>query len=435
MSASSEILAKHRRHLWPCITTYYEEPVVVDRAKGHEVWDADGKKYLDFFGGILTVSVGHSHPHVTQAVQKQAEKLVHVSTLYPMKPQADLAEKIAGITPKGGDLTTLFFTNSGSEADETAVQLAKSATGSNTVIGLRHGYSGRTVLARQLTAHSSYRGLDDEMTGVKQAHSPYCYRCPWKASPETCGMECAQDIEELIQTTTPGRVAAFLAETIQGVGGFITPPKDYFKVAVPIVKKYGGLFICDEVQAGFGRTGERWFGIEHYDVMPDIITMAKGIANGYAMGATATRPDLAAKWKGSTVSTFGGNPVSCAAAQATIEVMEREDLPANAAKQGARLRERLLQMQEKHAAIGEVRGKGLMQAAELVVDRKTKEPAKKHVLKIFEETKKRGLLIGRGGLYANVLRITPSLDITAREVDDACDILDQAFTAAGAPTA
>jgi len=432
MSASEEIIAKHKKHLWPCITTYYDTPIVVDHAKGHEVWDADGRKYLDFFGGILTVSVGHSHPRVTKAVQEQTEKLVHVSTLYPMKPQADLAEKIAEITPAGGDLTTSFFTNSGSEADETAVQLAKSATGSNTIIGLRHGYSGRTVLARQLTAHANYRPIEDEMTGVKQAHSPYCYRCPWKANPDTCGMECATDIEELIQTTTSGRVAAFLAETIQGVGGFITPPKDYFKVAVPIIKKYGGLFICDEVQAGFGRTGDKWFGIEHYDVMPDIITMAKGVANGYAMGVTTTRPELAAKWRGATVSTFGGNPVSSVAAKTTIEVMQDEKLPQNAAVMGARMREKLLAMQEKYPIIGEVRGKGLMLALELVVDRKTKEPNKKAVMQLFEETKKRNLLIGRGGLYGNVIRISPSLDITAREIDDACELIDQSFAAIAA---
>jgi alanine-glyoxylate transaminase/(R)-3-amino-2-methylpropionate-pyruvate transaminase len=262
MSKSTEIIEKHRKYLFPCVATYYEEPIAVDHALGHEVFDAEGRKYLDFFGGILTVSVGHSHPKVTQAVKAQVEKLVHISTLYPMKPQADLAEKIAQKTPAGANLTQTFFTNSGSEADETAVLLAKMATGSNTIVGLRHGYAGRTTLARQLTAHAAYRGVDDEMTGVKQAHAPYCYRCPFKLRPETCSLECAQDIEELIQTTTTGRIAAFLAETIQGVGGFITPPKDYFKVAVPIIRKYGGLFICDEVQAGFGRTGEKWFGIE-----------------------------------------------------------------------------------------------------------------------------------------------------------------------------
>jgi 4-aminobutyrate aminotransferase len=429
MSLASEIVDKHKKYLFPGVLTYFSEPLPIERALGMDVWDADGKKYLDFFGGILTVSVGHSHPKVTEAVKSQVDKLVHVSTLYPNKPQADLAEKIAHLTPKGSELTQSFFTNSGSEADETAVTLAKMATGSNTIIGLRHGYSGRTVLARQLTAHAAWRGLDDEMTGIKQAHSPYCYRCPFKKEPQSCELECAKDIEELIQTTTPGHVAAFLAETIQGVGGFITPPKDYFKVAVPIVRKYGGLFICDEVQAGWGRTGDKWFGIEHYGVHPDIITSAKGMANGFPMAMTVTRPELAKKWKGLTISTFGGNPVSSAASLATLQVMEEDNLPRNAAVVGEYLRGKLEEMKDKHALIGDVRGMGLMQALELVTDRKTKEPAKPQIARFMEETRKRALLVGKGGLYGNVVRISPPLNCTKAQVDDAVKIMDEALTA------
>ncbi len=426
-----ELLAKQKEHLWPAVITYYEKPIPVAKAAGFTVEDLDGKRYLDFFGGILTVSVGHSHPRVTEAVKAQVEKLVHVSTLYPTEPQVALAAKIASQTPKDAGLTTSFFTNSGSEADETAVLLAKMATGSSTVIGLRHGYAGRTVLARQLTAHAPWRGGDDEMTGVKHALSPYCYRCPFKMKYPECELACAKDIEELIQTTTPGRVAAFLAETIQGVGGFITPPKEYFEVAVPIVRKYGGLFICDEVQAGWGRTGEKWFGIEHFGVAPDIMTMAKGAANGFPIGITVTRPDLAKKWQGNTISTFGGGPVSCAASLATIEVMEQEDVPANAARVGAHLRARLEQLAEKYPLIGDVRGMGLMQAIELVTDRKTKEPAKKEIARLMEETRWRGLLVGKGGLHGNVIRISPPLTTTKANVDAACDILDAAFAAVG----
>lgn len=429
MSASSELIEKHKKYLFPSVITYYTEPLPIDRALGMDVWDADGKKYLDFFGGILTVSVGHSHPKVNAAVKAQVDKLIHVSTLYPNKPQADLAEKIASITPKSSNLTQSFFTNSGSEADETAVQLAKSATGSNTIVGLRHGYSGRTVLARQLTAHAGWRGLDDEMTGVKQGHSPYCYRCPFKAEPQTCALECATDLEELIQTTTPGHIAGFLAETIQGVGGFITPPKDYFKVAVPIIRKYGGLFICDEVQAGWGRTGDKWWGFEHYGVDPDIITSAKGMANGFPMAMTTTRPEIAKKWKGLTISTFGGNPVSSAAALATIQVMEEEGTTRNAAVVGAHLRSHMEALKEKHPLIGDVRGMGLMQAMELVTDRKTKEPAKQQIGRFMEETRKRALLVGKGGLYGNVVRITPPLNCTKAQVDDAMKIVDEALTA------
>ena len=418
---------RQKRYLFPSVLTYYTEPLPIEKALGMTITDFEGRDYLDFFGGILTVSVGHSHPKVSAAVKEQVDKLVHVSTLYPNKPQLDLAEKIAQVTPAGSNLSCSFFTNSGSEADETAVALAKMATGSNTVIGLRHGYAGRTVLARQLTAHGNWRGLDDEMTGVKQGHAPYCYRCPFKLSYPSCDLQCARDLEELIITTTPGHIAAFLAETIQGVGGFITPPADYFKVAVPIIHNYGGLFICDEVQTGWGRTGDHMFGIEHFGVQPDILTSAKGVANGFPMGVTVTRPEIAAKWKGLTISTFGGNPVSSRAALATIETIEEEKLAANATAMGALLRSGLEALAEKYPIIGDVRGMGLMQAVELVTDRKTKEPAKAEIGRLFEETRKQGLLIGKGGLYGNVLRISPPLCVSKSEVETALAILDSSF--------
>jgi 4-aminobutyrate aminotransferase len=429
-----ELNRRQREVLFPGVLTYYSEPMPVEKALGLSVWDFEGNEYLDFFGGILTVSVGHSHPRVTEAVRDQVGKLVHVSTLYPNEPQVELAERIARVTPEGSGLTCSFFTNSGSEADETAVALAKMATGSNTIIGLRHGYSGRTVLARQLTAHAPWRGLDDEMAGVKQAVSPYCYRCPFKLSYPSCDLACARDIEELIQTCTPGHVGAFLAETIQGVGGFITPPKEYFQVAVPIIKKYGGVFICDEVQAGWGRTGDTMFGIEHYGVHPDIMTMAKGVANGFPMGVTVTRQDLAARWKGLTLSTFGGNPVSCRAACATIDVIEEEQLARNAAEMGAHLRAGLEALRDKYVCIGDVRGMGLMQAMELVVDRASKTPDTQTIARLFEETRKRRLLIGKGGLHGNVVRITPPLSVNRAQVDEFLKIIDASFAAIGAET-
>ncbi|GIW72991.1 MAG: aminotransferase [Planctomycetota bacterium] len=422
-------IARQRRYLFPAVITYYTEPLAVERAEGTRVWDMEGREYLDFFGGILTVSVGHSHPGVTGAVKDQVERLVHVSTLYVNEPQVLLAEKIASITPEGSGLSCSFFTNSGSEADETAVALAKMATGANTIIGLRHGYAGRTVLARQLTAHAAWRGLDDEMTGVKQAHAPYCYRCPFGQKYPDCGIRCAQDLRELIQTTTPGRIAGFLAETILGVGGFIVPPPEYFQVAVPIVREFGGLFIADEVQAGWGRTGDRWWGIEHYGVHPDIMTTAKGMANGFPIGLTVTRPEIAARWQGLTISTFGGNPVSARAALATIAAIEEQDLRANARRMGERFRQGLLGLQEKYPLIGDVRGMGLMQALELVRDRKTKEPAAAELGRLFEQTRQRGLLIGKGGLYGNVVRLSPPLTVSADEIDRALAVLDASFAA------
>jgi 4-aminobutyrate aminotransferase len=240
---------------------------------------------------------------------------------------------------------------------------------------------------------------------------------------------CAQDIEEVIKTTTSGRIAAFIAEPIQGVGGFVTPPPEYFKLAVEIVHHYGGLFICDEVQTGFGRTGDRWFGIEHWEVQPDIMTMAKGIANGFPMGNTITTSEIAESTvgKGLTLSTFGGNPVSSVAALATIEAMEEEAPPARVATVGQRLRAGLEKLWEKYPLIGEVRGLGLMQGVELVRDQKSKEPAPKEVAALFEETRKRGLLIGKGGLYGNVLRIAPPLTATEAHVDEALAILDHSL--------
>ncbi|MCB0214476.1 MAG: aspartate aminotransferase family protein [Anaerolineae bacterium] len=399
----------------------------LDHGDGLYVWDVDNNKYLDFFAGILTTSVGHNNPRVNERVREQVGKIIHSSTLYPNENHVNLAEKLAELTP--GDLQTSYFTNSGTEADETAVILAKAYTGAQEIVALRHGYSGRSAIGMSLTGHSAWRIGGTQYPGIKHALNPYCYRCPLKLSPETCGAACAEDIEDLIRTTTSGRIAAFLAEPIQGVGGFITPPKEYFKIAVEITRHYGGLFICDEVQTGFGRTGDKWFGIEHWDVEPDIMTMAKGIANGFPMGNTITTPEIAESLvkQGATISTFGGNPVSTAAALATIETMEEEANPAHVALVGKRLRDGLDKLGEKYPLIGDVRGMGLMQGIELVKDRATKEPAPQEVVALFEETRRRGLLIGKGGLYGNVIRIAPPLTATEAHIDEALHILDHAM--------
>jgi alanine-glyoxylate transaminase/(R)-3-amino-2-methylpropionate-pyruvate transaminase len=422
-----EILEKQKKYLWPNHLLYYTEPMPLDHGDGMYVWDVDGNKYLDFFAGILTTSVGHNHPKVTQAVQEQAGKLLHSSTLYPNENHVRLAEKMAEITP--GKLQTSYFTNSGTEADETAVMLAKSYTGYQEIIALRHGYSGRSPMGMSLTGQASWRIGGTHILGIKHALNPYCYRCPLKMNPDTCGVACAEDVEEVIKTTTSGRIAAFLAEPIQGVGGFVTPPKEYFKIVVDIIHNYGGLFICDEVQTGFGRTGDKWFGIEHWDVEPDIMTMAKGIANGLPMGNTITTEEIAQGMvgKGLTISTFGGNPLSTAASLATIEVMETEASPQHIGEVGGLLRAGLEKLQEKYPLIGDVRGLGLMQGVELVKDRQTKEPAAAHVNALFEQTRGRGLLIGKGGMYNNVLRIAPPLIATKEHVEEALNILDHAF--------
>lgn len=421
------ILEKQRQFLWPNHLLYYTEPLPLARGEGVYVWDVEGKRYLDFFAGILTVSVGHRHPKVTDRVKEQLDKIVHTSTVYPHENHVTLAEKLAEITP--GALQTSYFTNSGTEANETAVILAKVYTGHQEVIALRHGYSGRSALAMSLTGIASWRIGGTHVPGIKHAPNPYCYRCPLKLTYPQCGVACAEAVEDVIKTSTSGKIAAFLAEPIQGVGGFITPPPEYFRIVVDIIHHYEGLFICDEVQTGFGRTGTYWFGIQHWGVEPDIMTMAKGIANGFPLANTITRPEIAAATAGAglTISTFGGNPVSCAAALATIEVMEEMDIPAHVARVGQHLRDGLERLWEKYPIIGEVRGMGLMQGVELVKDRQTKEPAPDAVNMLFEATKARGLLIGKGGAYGNVVRISPPLTATEEHVAEALDILDAAF--------
>ncbi|TMQ65145.1 MAG: aspartate aminotransferase family protein [Candidatus Eisenbacteria bacterium] len=426
---SAEVRAKHKQYLFPATANYYQEPVVLAEGKGLRVRDLDGREYLDFFGGILTVSVGHGNERVNGAIKAQVDRLVHVSTLYPTVPVVTLAEKLASLAP--GQLEKCYFTASGTEADETAVMMAQVHTGRTEIVALRHGYSGRSMLAQSLTGQASWRAVPSQVAAVKHAMAPYCYRCPLGLTYPSCGVRCARDIEELIRTTTQGRIAGFLAEPIQGVGGVITPPQEYFQIAVEIVRKHGGLFLCDEVQTGLCRTGT-WWGCEQYDVEPDILTVAKGIANGLPLSATLCTAAIADSLKSLTISTFGGNPVSAAAANATLAVMEEQDLKENAARQGQRLREGLERIQRKHPrTIGEVRGKGLMQGVELVKDEtasdRTPQPQATNAL--LEESRKRGLLIGKGGLYGNVLRIAPPLVVTAAEVDEALGALDESFTA------
>src|SRR4030042_231300 len=313
----------------------------------------------------------------------------------------------------------------GTEAIETAILMAQLYTKSHEVIALRYCYSGSSLLAMNLTGHSNWRLAGSLIPGIKHAHNAYCYRCAFGREYPACDLECARDVKELIETTTSGHPSAFIAEPIQGVGGFITPPKEYFKEVLSIVKSYGGLFICDEVQTGWGRTGGKMFGIEHWEVEPDIMVMAKGAANGAPVGLTIATPEVGDSLKGSHLSTFGGNPVTAAALLATIEVIEKRKLAENAEKMGMYLRERLNELKEKYRVIGEVRGMGLIQGMEIVKTKK--EPAPDVVADIFESTKEKGLLIGKGGLYGNVIRITPPLTIEKNEIDQAIQIMDQAF--------
>ena len=428
---SKEIIEKYRKLLYG-LGTYYKEPLPFVRGEGKWLWDAEGKKYLDFFGGIVTVSLGHCEPRVVAAISKQIRTLQHVSTLFPTVPIVELAETMADLFP-GPKPAKVFFTNSGTEAIETAILTARVHTQRTEIIGLRHGYHGRSMLSMSLTAHAGWRlgGVHDP--SIRHAVAPYCYRCPLKLSYPECGVACAEDVADVIRTTTSGRPAAFIAEPILGVGGFITPPKEYPGIVAEIVRKHEGLYIADEVQTGWGRTGGKWFGIEQYGVKPDIIVAAKSLANGHPIGATVARAEVADSFKGLTIATFGGNPVTMVAAKAVVDAIAGDRLLENATTVGGHLRSRLEKLQEKHALVGEVRGMGLMQGVELVKDRKSKEPAAQATAAVMEAAKDRGLIVGKGGLYGNVLRISPPLNLSAADVDQAADILDQAM--AGAATA
>jgi 4-aminobutyrate aminotransferase len=424
----TDTVEKHRAYLFPAVAPYYQEPIALTRGEGMYVWDEAGRRYLDGFGGVLTISVGHANPTVVAAIVDQVRQLQHTSAVYINRPQAELAEKLAQITP--GRLTKSFFTSSGTEANDTAIHAAKTHTGRHEIVVLRHGYGGRSATMLSAVGHHTWRPLPAQVPGIVHAPAPYCYRCPFKLTYPGCDLACADDIEEVIRTTTSGEIAAFMAETILGVGGTIVPPPGYFERAVRIARQYGGLFIADEVQTAWGRTGEKWFGIEHWGVEPDILTSAKGMGNGAPIGLTIATPEIADSYPGLTFATFGGNPVSTSAALAVLRVIEEEELRRNAAEVGGYLGARLEELKEKHPIVGDVRGMGMMRALELVKERTTKEPHPQAVLDVLEETKRRGVLVGKGGLYANVLRVGMPLIATRSHVDELIAALDGGLSTA-----
>jgi 4-aminobutyrate aminotransferase len=426
----SQAVAKHKQYLFPAIAMYYQEPIALVKGEGNYVWDDQGRKYLDAFGGVLTVSVGHANPKVVNAIVEQVKKINHTSTLYANEQQSNLAEKLASMSP--GNLKKSFFTSSGTEANETAMNAARHATGRLELITLRHSYSGRSAQTLTAAGQSSWKKLPPLVPGIHHAHAPYCYRCPFNLEYPKCGLKCAEDLEELILTETSGEIAAFMAETIIGSGGFIVPPPGYFEKAVAIARKYGGLYIADEVQTAWGRTGEHWWGIQHWDVNPDIMVSAKGMGNGAPVAMTIATPEVADKFPGITFATFGGNPVSMAAAMSTIQVIEEQNLLQNCKTTGAYLGQRFAELKEKHQLVGDARGLGMMQAIELVKDRKTKEPAPAAVAKVFEETKRRGVLLGKGGVYGNVIRTGLMLNAGKAQVDELVEAIDAGLTVAAA---
>jgi 4-aminobutyrate aminotransferase len=406
------------------VVTQGLEPIVVASASGRTVIDVDGTAYLDCFSGISVVNAGHNHPRILQAAREQMDKLVHAaSCVYHVPVVGDLAAKLAEITP--GDLEKTFFSCSGAEANEGALRLAKQHTERREIVALAYGFHGRTIGTLSITGNMARKkNIGPYLSGVAFGPAPYCYRCPLGLSYPSCEVACAQALDDVVRVQTSGDVAAFVVEPMLGEGGILTPPAEYLTVAARIMHAHGALLIVDEVQTGFGRTG-KMFGVEHSpDVTVDIMTMAKGIAAGFPLGAFTASAKIADAMKpGDHLSTFGGNPIACAAALANIAVLQEERLIENCAARGAELMERCRALQEKHAIIGDVRGRGLMIGLELVRDRKTKEPAPQEAKAVRAKMRERGVLVGVGGVFGNVVRLQPPLSITAEECERAMDEL------------
>ncbi len=419
-----EVLALRHQYLSPGIITYYREPLMIVEGHMQYLWDETGRRYLDAFAGIVTVSVGHCHPKIIEKVQEQDGRLQHATTIYLHPTIVQFAEKLASKMPSG--LTRSYFTNSGSEANEIAILSSREYTGNQDVVALRNGYHGGTSTAMSLTAHGTWKFKTNASSHVLHTHAGYCYRCPYGLEYPSCDLKCAHDIKSVIEYQTPGEIACFIGEPVQGVGGAVTPPREFFQIVYDIVRQHGGLCIADEVQGGFGRTGHHYWSHQNYDVVPDIVTMAKGIGNGVPLGAMTTTEPISEMMKNRVhFNTFGGNPISMTQGLATLEVIDEENIQQNALKVGTHLKNRLLELQDKQPLIGEVRGLGLMLGVELVTDRQTKEPASTQAADAMEMCKQRGLIIGKGGLKGNTLRIKPPMCITTDDADFLVDCLDE----------
>jgi 4-aminobutyrate aminotransferase-like enzyme len=423
-----DLVRRHQESLFPSVGLNYEEPIELRYGEGQFVYDSAGRQYLDFFGGIATVSSGHAIPEINTPIKEQLDRITHTSTLFLIRSQIELAERLRQMTP--ARLNKVFFTNSGTEANEAAFLITTLARNSNELVALRHSYHGRSFATINASGQRPWRSSTLSPLHVHYVGNPYCYRCPWEKTYPSCDLLCARDVEAVIRTTTSGAPAAFIAEPIQGVGGFVAPPFDYFIRVKEILDRWGIPFIADEVQTAWGRTGVADFGFQAYGVEPDVVVFAKGLANGVPIGGVIATDDLASSIRSLSLSTFGGNPIATTAAMANLNYIATHNLRENAKEVGAYLMGRLQELQERHSVIGDVRGLGLMIGVELVQDRKTKAPAPDIALAMMDEAKNRGLIVGKGGLYANTLRICPPLIVTKADVDAAIDILDQAFAAA-----
>ncbi len=424
--SAAQVLATRKQFVNPGIFLYYKQPLMIVEGKMQYVWDETGKRYLDGLGGIVTISVGHCHPDVVEITRRQNETLQHSTTIYLHPNLAEYAEKLASKMP--GDLKVCYFVNSGSEANDLALLMARAYTGNYDVIALRNSYHGGNASGMGMTAHSTWKFNVPHSFGVHHAAVPDPYRGPHGRNDPDAGEKYAADVKQLIDFATPGQVAGFIAESIQGVGGVIVFPDGYLKHVYEHVRGAGGICIADEVQAGFGRTGTHFWGFENQGVIPDIVTMAKGIGNGCPLAAVVTTPKIAAVLaKRIHFNTFGGNPVVCAIGKAVLEVIERENLQQNSLKLGAYVLAGLEKLKSRHQLIGDVRGKGLMLGIELVKDRATKEPAKAECAQVIELCREMGLLLGKGGLHGNTIRFAPPMCISQADADFMLEVFEEAF--------
>ena len=421
-----EVRALRQKYTNPAIFTIYREPLMIVEGHMQYLWDELGRRYLDMFAGIVTVSCGHCHPRVTKAIHEQVDTIQHATTIYLHPNFPALAKKLASKLPAGLEVT--YFTNSGSEANDLAISMARLHTGNHDVIALRNAYHGGSPSAMGLTSHYTWKYPMPQNTGVHHVMNPDPYHSAFTGTPEEIARRAANEIRETIRYSTPGQIAAFIAEPIQGVGGATTGARNYFEEAYRITREHGGVCIADEVQTGFGRTGENYWGFQNFGVRPDIVTMAKGIGNGVPLAAVTTRMDIARSLTQRIhFNTFGGNPVSMAAGLAVLDVIDEDGLQENCRVVGGHLIRGLQQLQQRHAMVGDVRGMGLMIGVELVRDRATREPAKQETLDVLEACREMSMLIGKGGLDGNVLRIKPPMCITMDDANYALDVLDRAF--------
>jgi alanine-glyoxylate transaminase/(R)-3-amino-2-methylpropionate-pyruvate transaminase len=425
--SASQVSKLRRQFLNPGVSLFFEKPLMLVEGKGQYLFDEKGRRYLDGLGGIVTVSVGHCHPHVVEAGRRQMETLQHSTTIYLHPNIAQYAAKLASKMP--GNLKVCYFVNSGSEATELALLMARAYTGNFDVISLRNCYHGNTMSSMGVTAHSTWKFNVPHTFGVHHAITPDPYRGEWGRDDAEAGKKYAADVKSLIDYSTSGRPAGYIAESIQGVGGCVVFPDGYLRHVYGHVRAAGGVCIADEVQAGFGRTGTHFWGFETQGVIPDIVTMAKGIGNGFPLGAVVTTPRIAAVLtQRHHFNTFGGNPVACAMGKAVLEVIEQEKLQANSLRVGAMIMAGLEKLKARHEIIGDVRGKGLMLGIELVRNRATKEPAKAQCAKVLAACRDLGLLLGRGGLWGQTIRLAPPMCVTPADGQFMLDVLDAAFS-------